>query len=88
MYYNTILAWSVYYLVASFSSELPWTSCTNEWNTRNCTLTANVRNATDKNLTVSPAEEFFRWVYVWVLENFVWVFVGSLRFQVGVCRAS
>ncbi|XP_047486538.1 sodium-dependent serotonin transporter-like [Penaeus chinensis] len=59
MYYNTILAWSVYYLVASFRSELPWTTCDNEWNTANCTLTANVHNATDKSLTVSPAQEFF-----------------------------
>ncbi|XP_069163052.1 sodium-dependent serotonin transporter isoform X2 [Procambarus clarkii] len=60
MYYNTILAWSVYYLVASFGSELPWTSCDNDWNTPNCTLTANVHNATDKSSTVSPAKEFFR----------------------------
>ncbi|XP_042211445.1 sodium-dependent serotonin transporter-like, partial [Homarus americanus] len=60
MYYNTILAWSVYYLVASFGNELPWTSCNNTWNTANCTLTANVHNATDKSLTTSPAKEFFR----------------------------
>ncbi|XP_064088102.1 sodium-dependent serotonin transporter-like [Macrobrachium nipponense] len=59
MYYNTILAWSVYYLVASFRSELPWTSCDNAWNTENCTLTSNVHNATDKLLAVSPAKEFF-----------------------------
>ncbi|XP_063874899.1 sodium-dependent serotonin transporter-like isoform X1 [Scylla paramamosain] len=60
MYYNTILAWSVYYLVASFSNQLPWTTCDNPWNTINCTLTADVFNASDKSLTVSPAKEFFR----------------------------
>ena len=60
MYYNTILAWSVYYLIASFDDELPWTSCDNEWNTPNCTLTQNVKNVTDKTLAVSPAKEFFR----------------------------
>ncbi|KAI8436468.1 hypothetical protein MSG28_010039 [Choristoneura fumiferana] len=39
MYYNTIIGWAVYYLVASLASinsVLPWTSCDNEWNTPLC----------------------------------------------------
>lgn len=56
MHYNTIIGWAVYYLMASFQYELPWTSCNNEWNTPNCRpvtmLTPNM-NAT------SPAREFF-----------------------------
>ncbi|XP_055694630.1 sodium-dependent serotonin transporter [Lutzomyia longipalpis] len=55
MYYNTIIGWAVYYLFASFSSELPWTSCGNEWNTPNC---SHVTNITNVNGT-SPAREFF-----------------------------
>ncbi|XP_041348336.1 sodium- and chloride-dependent glycine transporter 1-like [Gigantopelta aegis] len=38
IYYNMILAWSLYYLFASFTSELPWTSCDNHWNTQDCSL--------------------------------------------------
>ncbi|XP_024082895.1 sodium-dependent serotonin transporter isoform X2 [Cimex lectularius] len=56
MYYNTIIGWAVYYLVASFRSELPWTSCNNKWNTPNCTPILNISHS---NYSVSPAREFF-----------------------------
>lgn len=55
MYYNTIIGWAVYYFFASFTDELPWTSCDNPWNTENC---AKVDNITSVNAT-SPAKEFF-----------------------------
>uniref|UniRef100_A0A671QRA1 Transporter n=1 Tax=Sinocyclocheilus anshuiensis TaxID=1608454 RepID=A0A671QRA1_9TELE len=33
IYYIIILAWAFLYLFSSFSSELPWASCNNYWNT-------------------------------------------------------
>lgn len=33
IYYNMILAWALFYLISSFTSELPWSSCYNHWNT-------------------------------------------------------
>ena len=36
MYYNVIIAWAVYYLVSSFTKNLPWTGCTHAWNTPYC----------------------------------------------------
>ncbi|KAK2868914.1 hypothetical protein Q7C36_000785 [Tachysurus vachellii] len=39
IYYNIIMCWTLYYLFASFTSLkglLPWTYCTNEWNTAEC----------------------------------------------------
>ncbi|KAK7506140.1 hypothetical protein BaRGS_00002862, partial [Batillaria attramentaria] len=36
-YYNTIIAWAVYFFFSSFRNEPPWMSCNNTWNTENCT---------------------------------------------------
>ena len=36
LYYNVIIAWSIYYFFASMTSELPWTFCDNGWNTAQC----------------------------------------------------
>ncbi|XP_069757664.1 sodium-dependent noradrenaline transporter isoform X2 [Narcine bancroftii] len=35
-YYNVIIAWSLYYLFSSFTSDLPWVHCNNYWNSWNC----------------------------------------------------
>jgi solute carrier family 6 amino acid transporter-like protein 5/7/9/14 len=36
VYYNVIIALSIYYLVASFAKNLPWAHCGNSWNTETC----------------------------------------------------
>ncbi|XP_061073489.1 sodium- and chloride-dependent GABA transporter 2-like [Conger conger] len=36
MSYIIILAWALFYLYFSFSSELPWASCSNTWNSDKC----------------------------------------------------
>ncbi|KAJ8042618.1 Sodium-dependent serotonin transporter [Holothuria leucospilota] len=60
-YYNTVIAWSLYYLLSTFtSSVLPWTTCGNPWNTDNCRSLYDQDNVTQtSNDTVSPAAEFF-----------------------------
>jgi hypothetical protein len=35
-YYNTIMGWSLHFTINSFTSPLPWTTCNNSWNTKDC----------------------------------------------------
>ena len=58
MYYNTIIGWAVYYFIASFTSELPWTSCDHPWNTNSCALVGPVDNG---SVVFSPAQEYFEY---------------------------
>lgn len=58
-YYNTIIAWALYYFYSSFSGTLPWASCDNPWNTPNCTNYFGRSNVTWTNSSRSPAEEFY-----------------------------
>ncbi|ESP00134.1 hypothetical protein LOTGIDRAFT_141305 [Lottia gigantea] len=70
LYYNTILAWILYYLFNSFKSPLPWVGCDNWWNTDACfiqdisasTLHIMMNNTVDPYNTTknhAPTEEFW-----------------------------
>uniref|UniRef100_UPI00358F631E sodium- and chloride-dependent GABA transporter 3-like isoform X5 n=1 Tax=Myxine glutinosa TaxID=7769 RepID=UPI00358F631E len=64
VYYIVILAWAIFYLCHSFSSELPWSSCNNTWNTETCVefkvgdIGERRYNLTSSNAT-SPVVEFW-----------------------------
>ncbi|KAK2183134.1 hypothetical protein NP493_318g03000 [Ridgeia piscesae] len=58
-YYNVIIAWALYYFIASFSRVLPWTRCDNDWNTDRCYTSANA-SAIPANGSSSTAEYFER----------------------------
>ncbi|KAG8180089.1 hypothetical protein JTE90_027869 [Oedothorax gibbosus] len=59
-YYNVIIGWTIYFMVASMTTELPWVRCGNEWNTDRCwtndTAHAAINRTADRT---SPALEFF-----------------------------
>ncbi|KAI5088740.1 sodium-dependent noradrenaline transporter [Silurus meridionalis] len=64
-YYNVIIAWSLYYLFSSFTSELPWQHCNNTWNSQMCkdpkliTGSMLLNNATYAKYKRTPAAEFY-----------------------------
>uniref|UniRef100_A0A4W5M7F7 Transporter n=1 Tax=Hucho hucho TaxID=62062 RepID=A0A4W5M7F7_9TELE len=56
IYYIIILAWAFFYLFSSFSSELPWASCRNSWNTG---IVVGHLNWTVAGNATSPVREFW-----------------------------
>ncbi|XP_017731278.1 PREDICTED: sodium-dependent proline transporter isoform X4 [Rhinopithecus bieti] len=64
IYYNMIIAYVLFYLFASLTSDLPWEHCGNWWNTELC---LEHRGSKDGNgalplnltCTVSPSEEYW-----------------------------
>lgn len=75
-YYNVIIGWALYFLVASITPELPWLHCNNTWNTIGCTDTKNNYTSTNNNTQVtansphSPAAEYFQYVNYVVIAAF------------------
>uniref|UniRef100_A0AAR2INN9 Transporter n=1 Tax=Pygocentrus nattereri TaxID=42514 RepID=A0AAR2INN9_PYGNA len=59
--YMMILAWALFYLVFSFSSQLPWASCDNSWNTAACNVIGGnlALNRTGLANSTSAATEFW-----------------------------
>ncbi|KRX15413.1 Sodium- and chloride-dependent GABA transporter 1, partial [Trichinella nelsoni] len=51
LYYNVVIAWAIYYFAASFSSQLPWKTCNNPWNTIACYDKSMDEFCTQLNLT-------------------------------------
>ncbi|XP_054707444.1 sodium-dependent serotonin transporter-like [Uloborus diversus] len=93
MYYNTIIAWAFYYLVASLTSgELPWTRCDNPWNTPHCrTLEERsllAASANDTNETRSPAQEYFERRVLELHKSSGIDDLGPLKWSLALCLAA
>nr|XP_033811783.1 sodium-dependent serotonin transporter-like [Geotrypetes seraphini] len=84
-YYNTIIAWALYYFYSSFTGTLPWTTCDNPWNTPNCTNYFGTSNTTWTNFSRSPAEEFYTRKVLGIHKSTGLHDVAGIRWQLLLC---
>nr|XP_046265083.1 sodium- and chloride-dependent GABA transporter 3-like [Scatophagus argus] len=89
--YIIVEVWALFYLVFSFSAQLPWATCENTWNTANCvglqisdSPSANLTgNQTKLQNTTSAATEFWERRVLGVsggIEE-----LGSVRWELALC---
>ncbi|XP_019911368.2 sodium- and chloride-dependent GABA transporter 2 isoform X2 [Esox lucius] len=87
IYYIIILAWAFFYLFSSFSSELPWASCRNSWNTATClefdrTVGGNLNRTVVGNIT-SPEKEFWERRVLNLTDSVS--NLGNVRWELALC---
>lgn len=90
-YYNVIIAWSLYYLFASLTSELPWLKCNNPWNSPNCTEPQRINGTVLGNRTSyakfkhTPAAEFYERGVLHIHESRGIDDLGLPRWELALC---
>ncbi|KAG5839215.1 hypothetical protein ANANG_G00202640 [Anguilla anguilla] len=90
-YYNVIIAWSLYYLFSSFTSELPWLKCGNSWNSINCTDPKLINGSVLGNgmsyskYKFTPAAEFYERGVLHLHESKGIQDLGLPRWQLTLC---
>ncbi|XP_008317991.1 sodium- and chloride-dependent GABA transporter 2-like isoform X2 [Cynoglossus semilaevis] len=86
IYYIIILAWAFLYLFCSFSSELPWASCRNSWNTESCVefdRQSDIFNGTMPENATSPVREFWERRVLNITDSIHEL--GSVRWELALC---
>lgn len=85
IYYNVIIAYTLYYFFSAIQDQPPWLHCNNRWNTDSC-WTIRDNNTRPLN-SRSPSEEFYKYGYVRleytriiVVHRCVWKASDAFRF--------
>ncbi|XP_026479366.1 sodium-dependent dopamine transporter-like [Ctenocephalides felis] len=94
-YYNVIIAWALRYFFASFTSELPWASCDNYWNTPACRPVGYIFQYTRENISAaaqiditdseSPAAEYFTRVILELDQSDGIHDLGRIKWDMALC---
>lgn len=80
-YYAVIIAWAIYYFFTSFKSEVPWASCSNRWNTKQCWVP--YHNHTKPNGSQTPTEQFFEKKVLSMTDGIE--YPGGMRWELAAC---
>ena len=97
-----MIAYSVFYLFASFRDQMPWSTCNNTWNTDKCAqrignvslnldLNSSYQNISSMNNefeTVSPSEEYFNRYMLGVHKSKGIDDLGPIKVDLGLCLAA
>ncbi|KAI4892739.1 hypothetical protein NFI96_032303, partial [Prochilodus magdalenae] len=86
IYYIIILAWAFFYLFSSFSSQLPWASCSNTWNTETCFEFDSMDSFSNMSIPLnatSPVKEFWERRVLNITNSAGEM--GSVRWELALC---
>ena len=84
IYYNVIIAWTLFYMFKGFAAELPWVTCSN-FSSIHCFANSTL-NDTGDPFAVGPPEDFFLHQMLGLDRNIHdWENVGILRWQMVLC---
>jgi len=84
LYYNVVIAWSLFYMFAGLQSELPWASCINGTSSDRC----HEGDITNNTLQAIPAEDYYyREMLGYNEKEHTWANYGSMRWQLVLCLA-
>ena len=84
IYYNMIIAYSSFYLFASFTSELPWSKCDNYWNNHNRSIGPICTNSRQQPFCANFSITEFTQVNSFWTRNFGIFHVGFNKFLKGL----
>ena len=88
LYYNVILAWTLFYMFTGMSSELPWSTCSSDskyCESGNITI-PNGTTDPGKMYRVGPAEDYFtHHLLGWDKNVHDWNNFGKMRWQLVLC---
>ena len=84
LYYNVIVAWTLFYIFKGFASELPWTTCT-EKSSYHC-YDNFTNQTTNDSFEVVPAEDFFLYQMLGIDKAVnTWNNYGHLQWKMVLC---
>lgn len=101
LYYTTIIAYATFYLFASFQDPLPWSTCNNPWNTKDCYIDighkallsnvsqmANMSNSSAaRDNSVTPGDEYFNRFLLGIHESTGLHDLGPIKPDLSMCLA-